>query len=193
MLQSTPRSKVHCLLFTFNPLSLQLLTGASLRALFHLFSVTFSAALLITTTAFKCSRLTNGRSSSCCQIQVLALVSRVASYLKKFEGVSENTFNTNTQACQHDVTQLWLWAQEHLPTLKTSWEEDHSDELCLKVKQLISYGGWIEGLVNYAKLLQSRQIVIYLHKLLPTITAKIISNILNLMKESRLGMIVIVV
>lgn len=139
MLQSTPRSKVHCLLFTFNPLSLQLLTGASLRALFHLFSVTFSAALLITTTAFKCSRLTNGRSFSCCQIQVLALVSRVASYLKKFEGVSENfvvcrnTFNTNTQACQHEVTQLWLWAQEHLPTLKTSWQEDHSDELCLKV------------------------------------------------------------
>lgn len=63
---------------------------------------------------FNCSRLTNGRSFSYCHIQVLALVSRVASYLKKLEGVSENsewfslwvcrnTFNTNTQVCQHDV------------------------------------------------------------------------------------------
>lgn len=125
MLQST-RSKVHCLLFPFNPSSLQLLTGRVWELCAHHYHSFY----------FRWWRLTNRRSFSYCHIQVPALVSRVASYLKQFEGVSE-TFvvcrNTNTQVCQHDVTQLWRWAQEHLPTLKTSWEEDHSDELCLKV------------------------------------------------------------
>lgn len=136
MLQSTPRSKVHCLLLTFNPLSLQLLTGASLRALFHLFSVILSAALLITTTAF-----TSSVHASLMADLSLIVIFRflplsqewhlILKSLREFQK-THSTQNTSLPTWCNTALAVSTGAPAHFKTF-CSWEEDHSDELCLKV------------------------------------------------------------